>query len=123
MEMVLARPCCLWLDLGVADYEAEALSQAVGIFGVNGIVIMLSTGTPDEQGDIIAKEQKLMQSLALASCARVWLQVDGAPGGVGVHADGNQKQTGSLMIFAGNIDGDRNPLAKRVSRSIILIRS
>ena len=123
MEMVLARPCCLWLDLGVADYEAEALSQAVGIFGVNGIVMLLQTGTPEEQGDIIAKEQSLMRSLALARCARVWLQVDGAPGGVGVHADGNQKQTGSLMIFAGNIDGDRNPLAKRVSRSIILIRS
>lgn len=120
LEVVLSRPCCLFLDLGMADYDAEALSQVTGIFGVNGLVMMMHTGTQEEQGDMLAKEQSIMRLLSLARCTRVLLTVDAETAGVGVSKDSTKKQTGSLLIFAGNSDGsDRNALAKRVSRLII----
>ena len=117
MQLVLARPCCLWLDLGIADYDAEALEQALRIFGVNGLVLLLQTGTQEENGKMLEKEQTIMRSLSLAKCARIWLQVEAEAGGVGVQEANNKKQTGSLCIFAENTEALSNPLANRVSRS------
>jgi len=123
LEVVLAKPCLLFCDLGLADYHAEALDKAAGIFGEHGIVMLLQTGTHEEQGTMMGKWQNIMRALHLAVSACVWVQVEGEAAGVGVHADQIKKQTGALMIFAGSVDPDRNPLAFRVSTSIILIIS
>jgi len=123
LEIMLAKPCCMLCDLGLADYNADALDKATKIFGEHGIVMLLQTGTHEEHGTMMAKWQSIMCALHLAVSACVWLQVEGETGGKGVHEDMTYKQTGALMIFAGSVDLDRNPLANRVSTSIILIIS
>jgi len=122
LEVVLAKPCCLFCDLGLADYDALDLAKATGIFGVHGIVMLLQTGTHEENGIMMRKWQNIMCALRLAVSACVWLQVEGEAASVGVKVDQTQKQTGALMIFAGSVDLDRNPLANRVSTDYIMIR-
>ena len=112
METLLAHPCCLLCDLDLADFETEHLSKAVAMFGERGIVLVIQTGTHEDQAEMLVREQSILSSLTLAKCARVWLQVNGEEPGPGITAASMQKQVGSVLVLAANKDD--NALAKRV---------
>ena len=120
LDMLIAAPCVLLIDLDLAPFEPEHVAKGVELFGQRGIVLVMHIGTREEQASMLASEQALLARLTLVACTRVWLQMDAEEPGPGIQASSSsQKQTGSVLVLSANEDD--NVLAKRVSGLSLMI--
>ena len=121
LDMLIAAPCVLLIDLDLAPFEPEHVAKGVELFGQRGIVLVMHIGTREEQASMLAKEAALLSKLTLGvACTRVWLQMDAEEPGPGIQASSSsQKQTGSVLVLSTNEDD--NVLAKRVSGLSLMI--